>query len=83
MHDLWHKLKYLKQNLKGCNKKMFHNIFIAKTSLDQEMEYFQQQMIMEGRTDEKCRREIEIQTQIDECCKHEEMIWKENLGLTG
>ena len=69
------KLKELKGRIKKWNKEEFGNIMEDKQKLEKEMESLQQQMIMEGRTEESISKEGAILGKLEERRKQEEILW--------
>jgi hypothetical protein len=82
MYRFQQKLKGLKQHLKEWNKMTFGNIFSAKTTLEKDMESLQQQIILEGHSTALAHKETELQSQIEERCKQEEMLWKQKSRIS-
>ncbi len=60
------KLKELKEKIKKWNKEEFGNIFKDEQLLDQKMRKLQQEIISEGRNEERAREEGMLISQIEE-----------------
>ena len=77
MHTFQLKLKELKGKIKKWNKEEFGNIPEEKHKLEKEMEEIQQRIITEGRTEERCKEEGVIISQLEKRRKQEEILWKQ------
>lgn len=77
IHTFQLKLKELKGKIKKWNKEEFGNIMEEKQKLEQEMEEIQQRIIIEGRTEERCKEEGIIISKLEERRKQEEILWKQ------
>ena len=69
------KLKELKEKIKKWNREEFGKIFKDQQILDQKMITLQQEIISEGRSDERTREEGILISQIEEQRKQEEILW--------
>lgn len=74
MYQLQQQLKHLKEHIKQWNQMTFRNIFQAHRALAQEMMEIQKKIIIEGRTKALVEKEKNLQNQLDERRKQEEII---------
>lgn len=77
MFQFQQKLKYLKMHIKQWNQSTFGNIFQDQNSLAQEMKKIQQTIITEVRTEALSKQEKNLQNQIVEREKQDEILWKQ------
>jgi len=77
MHTFQLRLKEIKHKIRKWNKEDFGNIFEEKQKLERAMEEIQQQIILEGRTEEKCKEESRLISQLEERRKQEEILWRQ------
>eukprot|EP00253_Pinus_taeda_P007926 PITA_07926 len=77
MHTFQLRLKEMKHKIRKWNKEDFGNIFEEKQKLERAMEEVQQQNILEGRNDERCKEESRLISQLEERRKQEEILWKQ------
>lgn len=82
MYQFQQKLKYLKALIKNWNSTVFGNIFKEIKVLKSKMEETQQKIIVEGRTDELSSQEQELQKQLEERCRQEEILWRQKSRIT-
>ena len=76
MYIFQQKFKLLKARLKKWNNDTFGNIFHSKLHLEKELEEVEHACKTEGRMEDKNHHEITLSSQIEERCKHEEILWK-------
>lgn len=77
MFQFQHKLKNLKQVLKVWNHTQFSNIFENRKKLEQQMCSLQQNIILEGRTEEQVNQEQILWNKIETCRQQEETLWRQ------
>jgi len=71
------KLKHLKETIKKWNHQKFGNIFKAQARLNEEMKRIQQTIITSGRTEDLTKHEQDVEAQILERNKQEEVLWRQ------
>eukprot|EP00253_Pinus_taeda_P017518 PITA_17518 len=71
------KLKELKRKIKAWNKTYFGNIHWEKHCLEEAMQSLQQQIILEGQTEDHIVQEGEILNALEYRQKQEEILWKQ------
>ena len=81
MYQFQQKLKHLKALIKNWNTSVFGNIFQEIRIIENKMEETQQKIILEGRTDDLSYQEQELQKQLEERCKQEEILWRQKLRI--
>jgi len=77
MYKLQQRLKNFKQQLKLWNKNCFGNIFQNIKAIENRMEEIQKTFISGARTTELMAEEEQLQTQLEERRKQEEILWKQ------
>jgi hypothetical protein len=76
MYIFHQKVKHIKQKLEIWNKEEFGNIFQGKKEIASQMEQVQQAIIREGLHRTTDKEDKQIQSQINEREKQEELLWK-------
>eukprot|EP00253_Pinus_taeda_P029818 PITA_29818 len=77
MHTFQLRLKEIKNKIRKWNKEDFGNIFEEKQKLEKAMEEVQQQIILEGRDEERSKEESSLISQLEERRKQEEILWRQ------
>eukprot|EP00253_Pinus_taeda_P033889 PITA_33889 len=77
MHIFQLKLKEIKNRIRKWNREEFGHIMEDKQKLEKEMEDIQQQIILEGRDEERSKEEGKIICQLEERRKQEEILWRQ------
>eukprot|EP00253_Pinus_taeda_P024627 PITA_24627 len=77
MHTFQLKLKEIKNRIRKWNREEFGHIMEDKQKLEKEMEDIQQQIILEGRDEERSKEEGKIICQLEERRKQEEILWRQ------
>ena len=77
MYRFQQKLKNLKQTLKIWNQNTFGNIFDAQKQLSAQLEVIQQQIRLQGFTNELKAQETKLNQQLEVRKKQEEILWKQ------
>eukprot|EP00253_Pinus_taeda_P018598 PITA_18598 len=77
MHTFQLKLKEIKGKIRKWNREEFGHIMEEKQKLEKEMEDIQQQIILEGRDEERSKEEGRIINQLEERRKQEEIMWRQ------
>eukprot|EP00253_Pinus_taeda_P007421 PITA_07421 len=77
MHTFQLKLKEIKGKIRKWNREEFRHITEEKQKLEKEVEDIQQQIILEGRDEERSKEEGRIINQLEERRKQEEILWRQ------
>eukprot|EP00253_Pinus_taeda_P015690 PITA_15690 len=77
MHTFQLKLKEIKGKIRKWNREEFGHIMEEKQKLEKEMEDIQQQIILEGRDEERSKEEGRIIKQLEERRNQEEIMWRQ------
>eukprot|EP00253_Pinus_taeda_P025264 PITA_25264 len=77
MSNFQQKLKFLKREIKHWNHTTFGNIFKAQDALNQEMKLTQQRIITEGCSEELAKQEQDIEDQLLNRARQEEILWRQ------
>eukprot|EP00253_Pinus_taeda_P012558 PITA_12558 len=81
MHTFQLKLKEIKSRIRKWNRDEFGHIMEDKQKLEKEMEDIQQQIILEGRDEERSKEGGRIIIQLEERRKKEEILWRQKLRI--
>ena len=77
MYKFQQRLKKFKQALKHWNKNTFRNIFQSIQDIENKLGEIQKTFISGTRTAELMKEEEELQTQLEERRKQEEILWRQ------
>jgi hypothetical protein len=77
MYRFQQRLKNLKQHLKSWNKSTFGDIFQAQENLNQQMQILQQQIRLQGLTEDLKKQETLLNNHLAKRRAQEEILWRQ------